>query len=306
MKRNIIIALALIAGVTTSEGKVKKTKEESRAEVKTSRDTLSYAAGMQFKDGLLPFLKKQYDVDSANIPDVVAGFKEAIANRGDKSYSARVAGTLIADMVAGRFLPQVSKDFSGTPDSINELLFYQGFIDGLEDKKDIMQLAEAEKLVSTKRTAYKEEKLEKEYGANRRAGEAFLAENAKKEGVKTLPSGLQYKVLVEGKGEKPTASDKVKVAYEGRTVDGTVFDSSYKRGDGTSEFGVKQVIKGWTEALQLMPKGSKWEVYIPYNLAYGERGAGDKIKPFSALIFTMELKDIVAKKAKNVASSEKK
>ncbi len=119
-------------------------------------------------------------------------------------------------------------------------------------------------------------------------GETFLAENAKKEGVVVLPSGLQYKVLTEGKGKKAGATDKVRCDYEGRFINGNVFDSSYKRGV-PAEFGVNQVIKGWTEALQLMPEGSKWELYIPYDLAYGETGAQGAIPPFATLIFTVEV-----------------
>lgn len=129
---------------------------------------------------------------------------------------------------------------------------------------------------------------------NKAKGEAFLAENAKNKGIKITESGLQYRIIKKGKGAIPTKDDKVKVHYEGRTIDGNVFDSSIKRGEPT-EFGVTQVIKGWTEALQLMPIGSKWEVFIPCELAYGERGAGQDIKPNEALIFTIELIDIVKK-----------
>ena len=126
---------------------------------------------------------------------------------------------------------------------------------------------------------------------NRDKEEKFLAANAKKEGVQVSASGLQYKIITQGTGDKPKADQKVTVDYEGRLIDGTVFDSSYKRGTPAT-FGVNQVIPGWTEALQLMPMGSKWELYIPYQLGYGERGAGDNIKPYSALIFTVELKGI--------------
>ena len=140
----------------------------------------------------------------------------------------------------------------------------------------------------TERQAANKEKL---YGANREAGQKFLAENKTKPGVVTTASGLQYKVITEGTGEKPTASQKVKVDYEGRLIDGKVFDSSYERGQPAT-FGVTQVIAGWTEALQLMPVGSKWELYIPYELAYGDRETGGDIKPYSALIFTVELKGI--------------
>lgn len=123
-------------------------------------------------------------------------------------------------------------------------------------------------------------------------GEAFLAENAKKAGIIVTESGLQYEVLVQGDGAKPSRSDKVRTHYHGTLIDGTVFDSSYNRGQ-PAEFPVGGVIAGWTEALQLMPVGSKYRLYIPHNLAYGERGAGGAIKPYSALVFDVELLAIV-------------
>lgn len=124
------------------------------------------------------------------------------------------------------------------------------------------------------------------------AGEAFLAENAKKAGIVVTASGLQYEVITQGTGAIPTATSKVKTHYHGTLIDGTVFDSSVKRGQPI-DFPVNGVIAGWTEALQLMPVGSKWRLYIPHNLAYGERGAGASIAPFSALIFDVELIDII-------------
>ena len=125
-------------------------------------------------------------------------------------------------------------------------------------------------------------------GEAKAAGEAFLAENAKREGVKVTESGLQYEVLEATIGQKPKATDKVRVHYEGTLIDGTVFDSSYKRGESIT-FGLNQVIKGWTEGLQLMSIGSKYKLYLPYQLAYGERGAGANIPPYAALIFAVEL-----------------
>ena len=125
-------------------------------------------------------------------------------------------------------------------------------------------------------------------GEAKSAGEAFLAENAKREGVKVTESGLQYEVLEATIGQKPKATDKVRVHYEGTLIDGTVFDSSYKRGESIT-FGLNQVIAGWTEGLQLMSIGSKYKLYLPYQLAYGERGAGANIPPYAALIFTVEL-----------------
>lgn len=131
-------------------------------------------------------------------------------------------------------------------------------------------------------------KAEEQAKAAKAEGENFLAENAKKEGVKTLPSGLQYKVLREGDGRKPSATDRVECHYEGTLINGEVFDSSYRRGE-TATFGLNQVIKGWTEGLQLMQEGAKYRFFIPYNLAYGEHGAGQSIPPYAALIFDVEL-----------------
>ena len=124
--------------------------------------------------------------------------------------------------------------------------------------------------------------------AAKAAGEAFLTENAKKDGVVTLPSGLQYQVLKEGNGKKPSATEQVVCHYEGTLIDGTVFDSSYKRNEPAT-FGLNQVIAGWTEGVQLMSEGAKYRFFIPYNLAYGERGAGAQIPPFAALVFDVEL-----------------
>lgn len=133
-----------------------------------------------------------------------------------------------------------------------------------------------------------QQKAEEEAKAAKAEGENFLAENAKKPGVKTLPSGLQYQVLREGNGKKPTATDQVECHYEGTLINGQVFDSSYRRGE-TATFGLNQVIKGWTEGLQLMQEGAKYRFFIPYNLAYGEQGAGQSIPPYAALIFDVEL-----------------
>ena len=131
-------------------------------------------------------------------------------------------------------------------------------------------------------------KAEEQAKAAKAEGENFLAENAKKEGVKTLPSGLQYKVLREGDGRKPSATDQVECHYEGTLINGQVFDSSYRRGE-TATFGLNQVIKGWTEGLQLMQEGAKYRFFIPFDLAYGENGAGQAIPPYAALIFDVEL-----------------
>jgi len=159
-----------------------------------------------------------------------------------------------------------------------------GIKDVLEKNQPQISYQEAQQVLGK----FFSELEEKIAGEAKAAGEAFLAENAKREGVKVTASGLQYEVLEATIGQKPKATDKVRVHYEGTLIDGTVFDSSYKRGESIT-FGLNQVIKGWTEGLQLMSIGSKYKLYLPYHLAYGERGAGANIPPYAALIFTVEL-----------------
>ena len=163
-------------------------------------------------------------------------------------------------------------------------LIKQGFINGLYNYTEQMDMQAAGQYVEATVSRLK-------FGETKADGEKFLQENALREEVKVTDSGLQYEVLVQGKGPKPTAESTVKVHYEGPLIDGTVFDSSYQRGEPI-EFPLNGVIKGWTEGLQLMPVGSKYKLYIPYQLAYGERGAGQSIPPFAALIFTVELLEI--------------
>lgn len=162
--------------------------------------------------------------------------------------------------------------------------FMKGISDVLAGGKTEMTHAEAQTVVNE----HFRKLAEEAYAQNKNAGESFLAENAKKEGVNVLPSGLQYQVIAEGNGKKPSATDRVQCHYEGTLIDGTIFDSSIKRGE-PAVFGVNQVIKGWVEALQLMQEGAKWRLYIPYDMAYGEHGAGEMIPPYSALIFDVEL-----------------
>ena len=156
--------------------------------------------------------------------------------------------------------------------------------DVLADKATAITPNEAQQLVQT----FLRQQQEEQGRAQKEAGEAFLAENAKKEGVVSLPSGLQYTVLSEGTGKKPQATDSVRCHYEGRLTSGEVFDSSYRRGE-PADFPLNGVIAGWTEGVQLMSEGAKFRFFIPYQLAYGERGAGQSIPPYSALVFDVEL-----------------
>ena len=303
MKRNkVIIALAIVvASAFSIEGfaakkkeKIQKKPEKSVVELSSQSDTLSYVAGMSMTQGLVDFLQHSLKVDTAYMADFISGVEKAIESGDDPQFKAYMAGMEIAKQLKEKMLPGMARELQDSPDSLVEELAYRGFIDALQGDTTYYNIDDASLLFKDLMSEAKEAKTEKLYGENRRAGEQFLAENAKKEGVVTTESGLQYKVLVEGKGEKPQASDRVKVNYEGRLVDGTVFDSSAKHGDKPLEFRANQVIKGWTEALTLMPVGSKWELYIPYDLAYGERDSG-KIKPYSALVFTVELVEIVKK-----------
>ncbi len=166
--------------------------------------------------------------------------------------------------------------------------FVNGLKAVLENAQPEISYEEAKQIINDYFVKLQQERLE----LNKKAGEEFLAINKEREGVTTLPSGLQFQVLKEGTGANPTATDKVKCHYHGTLINGTVFDSSEQRGE-PAVFGVSQVIPGWVEALQLMKVGSKWRLFIPSDLAYGEHGAGEAIEPNSALIFDVELLEIV-------------
>ena len=166
--------------------------------------------------------------------------------------------------------------------------FAQAISDILEGSPTAISHQEAREIVNT----YFAELEAKMNAANVEQGKKFLEENAKKDGIKTLPSGLQYEVITEGNGKKPQAADQVRCHYEGTLIDGTLFDSSVKRGE-PAVFGVNQVIRGWVEALQLMSEGSKWRLYIPSELGYGAQGAGEMIPPHSTLIFDVELIEVL-------------
>ncbi len=239
--------------------------------------------------GLEEYISSQLGVSKEQLPDFIRGLKEGISKRKDTSFSAYTAGLQIAAQVERSMLPNIQKQFKGTSVNIDEDLFFKGFVDALKQDTRFMKPEAAQTYFAKKQQQLVEQRNE----AVKVAGEKFLAANKKKPEVVTLPSGLQYKILVKGNGAKPGKDDQVKVVYEGRTIDGKVFDSTARHGTESDTFGVGRLIKGWTEALLLMPVGSKWEIYIPQELAYGARGAGNDIAPYSPLIFTLELQGIV-------------
>ncbi len=284
-------ALVLVASASlfTANAADKNKGKKAAVVLKTPADSLSYAVGVGATRGLIPFIQQNNQVDTAYMADFVRGYQEALSMANTPKGTAYIAGMQIAQMVAQRILPGTKDEFKSTKTDIEDALFHEGFMAALSKDASLFTEKTAEE--------YKREALAG-------AGEHFLAENAKKPGVKVLPSGLQYKVITEGHGEVPKATDEVEVIYEGRLIDGTVFDATAKHGSKTDKFKAGNLIKGWTEALTTMPVGSKWELYIPYTLAYGERQAG-QIPPYSPLIFTLELVDIVKPQVEEPAPEEK-
>ena len=299
MKKTKIILMALVAllcvgatAATKKQRKGKKAAKEVAERVDTvSVDTFSYLLGMANSNGLKAYLSQRMGIDTAYVEDFLKGFQQKELTEADKREKARLAGMEIREQVETQVGSNANRQIDDSVDVLNHEQFIKGFQNGIFPVDTTFSMDSAQSLVQKQMAYYHKVKMEKKYGANRLAGEQFLKLNAKQDSVQTTASGLQYKVITMGTGEKPQKTDRVKVDYEGRLIDGTVFDSSYKRGKPAT-FPVGQVIAGWTEALCMMPVGSKWEVYVPQELGYGDREQ-QKIPPFSCLVFTIELHEIV-------------
>lgn len=320
MKRTLLLLIvAVFATSTTFAQKSKKTKKKAvAATVVTpakaatpdtiSSDSLSYYLGIANTGGLKNFLETQHNIDTQNnLKDFMRGIDDYVKSPDNKSLKAYSIGLQIAQELIDRMIPRVNSQILENPeeDFINVDEFMKGFHTVLNNEESDINVDSAMVIVNEQLRIYHDRLIEKKYGENREAGQKFLAENSKKDSVVTLPSGLQYKIITAGNGSKPKATDKVEVNYEGRLIDGTVFDSSYKR-NKTADFDLTQVIPGFAEAIQLMPVGSTWEIYIPYNLGYGTNGAGPNIPPYSALIFKLELVSIKEAPAPKIAPASAK
>ena len=283
-KLTFVAAMAIAAATFTGCG-----NSTPKANLKTDVDTLSYAIGLAQTQGLKEYLIGRMNIDTTYMDQFIKGLNEGANAGDDKGRAAYYAGIQIGQQISNQMITGINQEVFGSDSTktISLKNFMAGFITGTTGKKGLMTIEEAGQVAQTKMSEIRAKVMEKEYGPNKAAGEKFLAENKKKDGVKTLPSGVQYKVIKVGNGAMPADTSMVKVHYEGKTLDGKVFDSSYKNGQPVS-LRANQVIKGWTEALVHMPVGSVWEVYIPQELAYGEREQG-QIKPFSSLIFKIEL-----------------
>ena len=285
MKKFTFAAIALIAALAAS---FSSCGNSPKANLKNDIDTVSYTIGMSQTRGLKEYLVNQLGVDTTYMDAFIKGLNEGAKAGDDKKTAAYYAGIQIGQQISNQMVKGLNRELFGedSTKTISMKNFLAGFIAGTTGKNQLMSMGQADSIADATVKAIKAREAEKQYGDNKAAGEKFLAENAKKEGVKVLPSGVQYKVIKEGSGDIPKDSSVVVVNYEGKTIDGKVFDSSYDKEPVT--FPANRVIKGWTEALVHMPVGSTWEVYIPQELAYGERSTG-QLKPFSALIFKIEL-----------------
>ena len=278
-----IIAVLLVVGFTACNSNKAKLPT-----LKTEIDSLNYAFGLANGNGIKNYYLAQ---DTANadslkikIAMLLKGINEGMKG-GDSDYT-ELEG--IGANIGTALKEQSEKGLMGDSTlKVDMDLIKQGLVNGLRGSNVTMTAEEAQMYVNSTMQRLQQEKMASQYGPNKAAGEKFLADNKAKAGVTTTASGLQYEVITKGTGALPTDTSTVKVPYHGTLIDGTVFDSSVDRGEPAT-FGVNQVIKGWTEALKLMPVGSKYKLYIPQELAYGPADQG-KIKPYSALIFDVEL-----------------
>jgi len=286
MKKFAFIAAAAMASFMAS-----CTQSTPSASLKSDIDTLSYAIGMSQTMGLKDYLVMRMGVDTAYIDDFLKGFAESVKTSDSPKKTAYYAGLQIGQQVSQGMLKNINQMLFGedSTQTVNENNLYAGFMAAVAGKEVIMSVDSANAYVQANMERIQKSAREAAYSANKEAGEKFMAEVAKKDGIKELGNGVYYEVLEEGTGAVATDTTRVKVFYEGKLINDTVFDSNLSNEEPTV-FSPGQVIPGFKAALTTMPVGSKWKVYIPQDQAYGAQDMGN-IKPFSALVFTIELKD---------------
>ncbi len=279
------MAAALSMGFTACNSKTGSLKNDSLSSNDSLAMARGYVTGSQIQQQLMMSEMQGQKMDKEAM---LRGIKDGMSHAADSAMIAYYYGQLMGYQYAQ----------GNIDDRVSNEIFYEYLISSVNSDSTKIKWTqeEAMALLQAKTTEMRQQKMQEKYGDNKKAGEEYAAKFKKEEGVVVLPSGVAYKVITPGKGTvKPTDTDHVKVNYQGRLIDGTVFDETK---DTPIEFGVTQVIQGWTEMLKEMTEGEKVTVVIPENLAYGERGSGDKIKPLSTLVFDIELVKIVAPEKK--------
>ena len=265
-----------------------------KASLNTDVDSLSYAIGVAQTQGFKEYLVGQLNVDTAYLDDFFKGVSEAAQNdENNKKQAAYYAGLQLGMQLNQGMKRSLNYELfqNDSTQTMSMKNFLAGFITAVKGEKTLMTVEQAQQSVQPLIDQIKARSMEKLYGENKKAGVAFLEKKAKEEGVQRLPSGVLYKVIKQGNGACPTDTSTITCNYEGRLINDSIFDSSYKR-EKPMTVRLNTLIKGWGEAMKQMPAGSTWEVYIPQELAYGPRQQGQLIKPFSALVFKIELIEV--------------
>ncbi|MDR1526976.1 MAG: FKBP-type peptidyl-prolyl cis-trans isomerase [Dysgonamonadaceae bacterium] len=291
MKKSVSVSLFLVLVVIAL---FSCTAQVPKADLKTAVDSISYAQGIMYASQVEQIFMS-LGLDSANKADYIKGFKEGFArNEKDKKAIAIEVGQWFGLQYSTQFVPYFNQQLFGgdSTQTMSKKNFLAGYLASVvNDSTAAFTVQDAQAYSMSTTELIRKASIERQYAEPKKENEEWLEKNKSEEGVVVLPSGLQYKVVTEGKGAKPAATDVVKVNYKGTNIKDEVFDSN--EGSDPRQFSLNGVIKGWTEGIQLMPVGSKYIFYIPSDLAYGEQERSAEIQPFSTLIFEVELLEII-------------